>query len=109
MLLEPGFAYVLTGADPRVDWALGTVEPIGLDLPKDGEKSPEELGEEKLSPDGRAVGPVVQVPRTLGESFFCREMRPPCRELLVIVPHLPRELFPVEVSAAEGADRGRDS
>jgi hypothetical protein len=103
MLLEPGYAYVLTGADPRVDWALDTNEPMEPDSPKDGDES--SIGGDAAAASERAVGPFVDLPRTLGESFFCRETKPPCRELLVLVPHLPRELFPVEVSGVADADR----
>jgi hypothetical protein len=97
MLLEPGFAYVLTGADPRVNWEREASDAIGLDSPKYGEESSE--GDDARLGLDRVSGPFVEAPRTLGESFFCPDMPPPCRGMLVLVPHLPRELFPAEVSA----------
>jgi hypothetical protein len=106
MLLEPGYAYVLTGTDPRIDWMDEPAPPDTPESPRNGEDH-EEVGERTGAPE-RIVGPAVQPPQTLGQSLFCREMRPPCRELIVFIPQLPSELFPPGAGNEPMVDRGGD-
>ncbi len=64
--LEPGYAYVLTGETPAVEW---------------------------LDPPGDPAGPNVETPDTLGEFLFSRRTRPPLRTLLVFVPRISDRLL----------------
>jgi len=106
LLLEAGWAYVLTCERPSVEW-----EPVEDDAPAPepsaGElEEADETGDRGTGPPG-GVGPDVLAPLTVGEVFFRIETMPPARELLVFVPRIPEALFPPELTA-EPVGAGRE-
>jgi len=105
LLLEAGWAYVLTCERPSVEW-----EPVEADAaaaePSAGEsEEADENGGRDGPPSG--AGPDVLAPLTVGEVFFRIETMPPARELLVFVPRIPESLFPPE-RTAEPVGAGRE-
>ena len=64
--LETGYAYVLTGETPALEWT---------DQPRD------------------PAGPNVETPDTLGEFLFSQRTEPPLRTLLVFVPRISDRLL----------------
>jgi hypothetical protein len=105
LLLEAGWAYVLTCESPSVKW-----EPVEADAaapePTSGEMDEaDETGERDGRPGG--AGPDVLAPLTVGEVLFRVEAMPPAREMLVFVPRIPEALFPPELTA-EPAGGGRE-
>ncbi len=86
--LEPGFAYVLTGASPQAEWtAPGTAAGIA--------------GVERQVP-APGLGPAADAPPTLGELFFTGG-EPPRRSMLVFLPRIPDGLLSPPQVAAERA------
>lgn len=79
MLLEPGFAYVLTCESPRIEWA--AADETGSEQPADG-------------PMPYSVGPAAQVPRTLGEMMLSSSRGRPNRGMLVFTPRFSNDMFP---------------
>jgi len=76
--LEPGYAYVLTGEAPVVEWIVPPRDP---------------------------VGPTVETPDTLGEFLFSQRTEPLLRTLLVFVPRISNRLlrpFRIEGTTPEG-------
>ncbi|MHC4414472.1 MAG: hypothetical protein ACYS0G_04230 [Planctomycetota bacterium] len=73
--LEAGFAYVLTGESPSIEWR----------------------------PDGVAatappIGPRVVGPATVGELLFCGRRQPRTRGMLVFIPKLPAPWTPRDLA-----------
>ncbi len=76
--LETGYAYVLTGETPALEWT---------DPPRD------------------PAGPNVETPDTLGEFLFSQRTEPPLRTLLVFVPRISDRLlrpYRIEGTSPEG-------
>ena len=92
ILLEPGYAYVLTGESPAVEWQ-----------PRADTAEPQPTAESEpvvVLPDGPAVGPTVVAPDTLGEFLFAGVGKPARRTILVFVPRIPKRLLsPYSVSS----------
>ncbi len=74
LLLADGYAYVLTGESPAIDW------PAEADAVTEG------------SQEGREIGPTASTPPTVGEFLFAGDGEPRMRELVVFVPLIPPRL-----------------
>ena len=94
--LEPGRAYVLTSESPSIDWASPDVHAGRY------EKKPtvdnNAIGQVRggIGPDG-GVGPASFAPTTLGELLLRGEEGSDNRLVIILLPHLPAELFPQEL------------
>ncbi|MHC5024367.1 MAG: hypothetical protein ACYTGG_10735 [Planctomycetota bacterium] len=90
LVLEAGFAYVVTTESPDLDWP---------DLAGDGATiAPGDLPASSTARDptasGPGVGPAAAGPPTLGEWLFRNQRQPPTRGILILVPRIPTELWP---------------
>ena len=92
-LLEAGFVYVLTYADPQAVWEIG-------------EKSGDEKSQDATSTDDSdnsaavvkrevgVAGPDTILPPTYGELMYRTAGQVPTRRILIFEPTIPLELFP---------------
>jgi hypothetical protein len=104
LLLEAGYAYVLTGEPPGNDWEPG--EAGAPPAPEDAEGREAGREEDRPSDEPEIIGPDALPPLTVGELLFRREALPATRHLLVFVPRIPDRLFPPEaVTGSAGAGR----
>jgi hypothetical protein len=84
--LEPGLAYVVTTESPDIDWPrLPADDPEGV---------PARPRPSSRSGPGPGPGPAAAGPPTLGEWLLGAPRRPPTRDMLVLIPRIPPELWP---------------
>ncbi|MCH8153102.1 MAG: hypothetical protein IH830_12120 [Planctomycetes bacterium] len=90
--LEAGFAYVLTGESPQVQWRKnGDRSELSQENPP-----PDLVGSTQRSADGssKADQRSLAAAATIGELLFVRQTQPPTRNMLVFVPRISTPLFP---------------
>ncbi|MDY7110358.1 MAG: hypothetical protein SYC29_17145 [Planctomycetota bacterium] len=105
VLLEAGYAYILTGESPSVEWepgAEGSTPPAGDENVTAGPQADDE--DEGEVPEGEAIGPAALPPLTIGELLFRPDAAPPTRRLLVFVPRIPDRFFPPELRSEAVGD-----
>ena len=104
LLLEAGYAYVLTGEPPGSEWGPGE---NGAGPGREDVES-REAGREEDHPSAEpeGIGPEALPPLTVGELLFRREGLPATRQLLVFVPRIPGRLFPPEAASGSAGDGG---
>lgn len=83
--LEPGFAYVLTYAEPDETWFEESLEDA------DASASTSDRRDTGSAPD---IGPPVDAPPTLGQFLLSRRTLPPRRGVIVFVPRVPPSMGP---------------
>lgn len=108
--LEAGYAYILTGEAPAVDWLVADSEfessadssPIETDQSTSGGASDDEPQDDIRFPSSGA-GPVVDAPHSFGEQLFLFGGLRQRRTLLVLIPRVPSELYPPELRSTAQA------
>lgn len=104
LLLDAGYAYVLTGEPPGSEWGLSEDDAgpgqEDLERPEGGQE------EDDSSAERQSIGPEALPPLTVGELLFRREGLPAARQLLVFVPRIPDRLFPPEGAAGSAGHGG---
>ncbi len=107
--LEAGFAYVLTGESPQVQWRENADRS---ELPQEN-PSPDSVGSTQRPADGssKADERSLAAAATIGELLFVRQAQPPTRNMLVFVPRISTPMFPRGQVAARSlsADDGPPS
>lgn len=90
--LEAGFAYVLTGESPQVQWRENGERS---ELPHEN-PPPDSVGSTQRPIDGssQADQPSLADAASIGELLFVRKTQPPTRTMLVFVPRISTPLFP---------------
>lgn len=99
LLIKPGFALILTGEQPSVEWwETGTDgSGLGRDNRSDDENRQKEVDDDEnrdaASGQGRSyLGPYVELPPTLGEMLFDLGGVRGGRGMLIFIPRVPEEL-----------------
>lgn len=93
LALESGYAYVLTCETPTVDWNRAASERGGgttISVPEGGEVRG------SVGPPGW-VGPDPGGPWTIGDALLRGAAEIGNRGVIVLIPHLPERLYPVEM------------
>jgi len=110
--MQAGFAYVLIGESPTIDWPqLDKPAPAVVTVPASAMQSspppaPAAASAQaaapppavapprpRVGPDD-SIGPEAGTPRTLGEVLLPNMPSPPTRDIIVFVPKIPDEMFP---------------
>lgn len=104
LLLEAGYAYVLTGEPPGSEW--GRSEDDAGPGQEDVESREAGQEEDDSLAERESIGPEALPPLTVGELLFRREGLPAARQLLVFVPRIPDRLFPPEGGAGSAGEGG---
>ncbi len=100
VLLEVGYAYVLTCESPGVEWVrVDTLEGEEVDEEQAEVEDLDAAGPKKSG----GAGPEAAAPMTVGEVLMRVQTTPAGREMLVFVPRIPAMLFPPQ-DASEQAD-----
>lgn len=102
LLLEPGFAYILTCECPLASWTVDDDEGVAHS-PDTGEKA----SQASAGPTG-THGPVAQPPTTLGQLMLASHAGPPSRGMLIFTPRIAPELLPPDEPVALAGPGARE-